>query len=93
MYKKHSQGKVSLLFYLNVWEIYSISSVAGVSWDDDRLIKLAKDASNYSNIDFRGLYSHDGNSYTISKGRNTANEELGQWGQTASSRMLSAKKV
>ena len=66
---------------------------AGVRWDDNRLIKLAQDAASLGNINFQGIYSHDGNSYQLSEGRNTVKEKLGQWGRTASTRMLGAQKL
>lgn len=40
---------------------------AGVLWDSDTAVKLAKKAIAAENIEFQGLYLHCGNSYTSDK--------------------------
>ncbi|KAK3083551.1 hypothetical protein FSP39_025258 [Pinctada imbricata] len=64
----------------------------GIPWDDDRIISFAREAVNLSNIDFQGLYSHDGNSYSCTQGKNNKQGALEEWGQTASSRIVETQR-
>ena len=41
--------------------------VAGVLWNSDQAVSLARKAHEASNIDFQGIYIFCGNSYTSDK--------------------------
>ena len=47
--------------------IYIVFLIAGVPWDSESAINLAKKASDADNVEFQGIYVHCGNTYKADK--------------------------
>ena len=75
--------------YLSNFDAVRIFCIlAGVPWDSDTAIKLAKKANDAGNVEFQGIYVHCGNTYKADKDK----DERIQIQTDTTDRLLSLKE-
>lgn len=62
-----------MIIYM-IFESIPFFKLAGVLWDSDRVVELARLATNAQNVEFLGIYTHCSVSYSLSSDKAVRNQ-------------------